>query len=343
MQDFMVSIYPSTEGSFLASYIHPISRKRVREYFKNKAEAIGFKSMIEDKFKRNRVANYQDLLVEDLVVLFMQDRPKTDFSKMKRYTNDFTETFGQFKIDALTSGVLKTWLDQIEKEGSLKKVTMRGIKSDIDVFFRYLIERDIISDSPLTPIYYQKEVPEISARNILSKSQINELLQSANAYSPGYFYPILKVFSETAAKLSEVIDLTWQQVDFETKQVSFPGTTKSQPRKIKISDELLSVLEKRRKSTGYAFLTYYKEPFTKTKLARLVNEFKIKTRCSLKWTLMDLRHSYAVSYLRSGGDIRKLQYILGHNNVFDTRRLYSEALLKTEPAIIDFNPLDIGS
>lgn len=340
MQNFIVSIYPSPGGTFLTSYMHPISKKRYREYFKSKTEAETYKNQIEEKFKRGRIKNYQDLYVEDLVVLYMQEYPKTPFSKMKRYTNDFAETFGQFKIEELNSGVLKTWLDQIQREGNLKLVTMKGIKSDMDVFFRFLIAKDVISESPLAPIYYQREVPEIGARNILSKNQINEILDSAKAFSPGYLYPILKMFEETAAKTGEIMDLTWLNLNFETKEVHFPGSVKSQSRILKISDELMAALEKRKKMTGYIFMTYYKEQFSKTKLARLINEFKIKTNSKDKWTLMDLRHSYAVNYLKSGGDMRKLQYILGHNNVFDTKRLYAEAANK-ESYPVEFNPFDI--
>ncbi len=90
-------------------------------------------------------------------------------------------------------------------------------------------------------------------------------------------------------------------------------------------------------------MTYYKEPFTKPKLARLVNEFKIKTRCEIQWTLMDLRHSFAVNYLRSGGDIRKLQYSLGHENIYDTKRLYSEAIIKADSKTVELSPFEIGS
>ncbi|MFZ4402819.1 MAG: tyrosine-type recombinase/integrase [Pseudobdellovibrionaceae bacterium] len=342
MQDFIVAIYPSSEGNFLASYLHPLSKKRIREYFKTKEEANTYKKKIEEKFRRNRVANYQELLVEDLIVLFMQDHPKSEFTRMKRYTADFAETFGLFKIQDVSRGVLKIWLDQIQKENDLKEITMRGLKCDIDSFFGYLIKKEIISESPLTSVYYRKTVPEIAARNILSKKQIEDLLESAKAYSPGYFYPIVKMFTDTAAKPNEIVDLMWNQVRFETREIYFPRTLKSQERRIKISEELIAILEKRKKATGFVFMTYYKEPFTKTKLARLINEFKIKTSCKIKWTPMDLRHSYAVNFLRTGGDIRRLQQILGHDNVFDTRRLYAEALAEREPIEIQ-SPFEIGS
>ena len=41
---------------------------------------------------------------------------------------------------------------------------------------------------------------------------------------------------------------------------------------------------------------------------------------------MDLRHSYAVNSLKDGKPTRELQKILGHNNVYDTKKLYGELL-----------------
>lgn len=92
------------------------------------------------------------------------------------------------------------------------------------------------------------------------------------------------------------------------------------------------------------FLTYYKEPFTKTKLARLINEFKIKTKSKIKWTHLDLRHSYAVNYLKTGGEIKTLQYLLGHYKVFDTKLLYGEVIKNKiyKPEVI-LNPFEMGS
>ena len=219
---------------------------------------------------------------------------------------------------------------------------MQGIKCSIDVFFKYLVKKEVISESPLTTIFYQKIAPDIKSRNILSKNQIEELLVKSKAFSPGYLYPIIKILVETAVKPNEIVDLNWKQIDLEAKEVFFPKTDCAQERRVKISDELASIFEKNKKMTGLVFLTYYKEPFTKNKLRRLIEEFKVKTACKLPWTPMDLRHSFAVNYLLERGDMKQLQYILGHNNVFDTKRLYSEVLnkkLKTEV----LNTFEIGS
>lgn len=56
--------------------------------------------------------------------------------------------------------------------------------------------------------------------------------------------------------------------------------------------------------------------------ARAFNEFKAKGFYRRAWNLLDLRHSYGTNFLAGGGRLRELQYLMGHENIFDTRRIY---------------------
>ena len=75
-------------------------------------------------------------------------------------------------------------------------------------------------------------------------------------------------------------------------------------------------------------MTYYKEPFTTKKISRVVMEFKRKKLYHANWCPMDLRHSFAVNFLKQGEELKELQYLLGHYNVFETKRLYGEITKK---------------
>ena len=110
--------------------------------------------------------------------------------------------------------------------------------------------------------------------------------------------------------------------------VRFKGKIKTQERSLKISNELAKIISMKKRSSNFVFQTYYKENFTSFKLIRAINEFKLKGNYKGEWCPMDLRHSFAVNFLTNGGDIKELQKILGHNNVFDTKRLYDEAVEK---------------
>ena len=194
---------------------------------------------------------------------------------------DFIETFGDHSVYGVTSESLKEWLDHVQVENDLKEITMRGLKCQIGTFFNFLQERDIISESPLSVIYYEVQTRPLKSRNLLLPQEIRDLMKALKDYSPGYLYPILKLFEETAAKNFEIIELTWEQIDFVRNSVTFHKRDKVQGRTLKISDELVASLrlkfkEDHQRKQDKVFMTYYKEPFTHQKLRAAVNEFRKK-------------------------------------------------------------------
>lgn len=325
MKDFEVSILPIKGGEFFTTYTHPLTKKKIRQRFTTRQEAFAFKQSMEDNYTRRPVDNLFSLNVSELVHQFNLDRPTNPFAKSKKmHFIDFVETFGTYKVEELTTDILKAWLDQVQKENNLKNISMRSIKCDVDYFFKYLSEKDVISDSPLTTIYYERSAPPVSARNILSPEEIGDLLKALKAFSPGYLYPLIKMFAETAGKTTEVTELLWNDINFDKGEVHFVQTSGSRERTLKISDEMIDMLKKKKTRKGHVFQTFYGETFTKNKIRRAIIEFQVKASFKKDWTPMDLRHSFAVNYLRAGGTLKALQYVLGHNNVFQTKQLYGE-------------------
>jgi integrase len=151
---------------------------------------------------------------------------------------------------------------------------------------------------------------------------VEKLLETVKKYSPGYLYPIIRLFAETGAKVTEVVDLKWSQVDCVRRTIQFSGTDKSQGRVVPISDQLAVLLSKNLRETGVVFKTFYREPFTRTKLTRAINEFKSRGVYRRDWNLLDLRHSFGLNFLTQDGSLRDLQSLMGHANVFDTKRIY---------------------
>jgi len=143
-------------------------------------------------------------------------------------------------------------------------------------------------------------------------------------------HPIVKLFAETAAKTSEIVDLTWLDLDLDGQLVRFKKQTKIQARTLDLSNELTKILRllKSNSKAERVFQTHYKESFTNVKVTRAINEFKGKSSFKKSWSPMDLRHSFAVNFLKEGNSVRELQKILGHNNVYDTKKLYGEVLSK---------------
>lgn len=323
MKDFSVIIFADKTGQFTTSYLHPLTQKRIRSSFKTREAAKQHKEEIEKKFRKRQFADLMNLTVGELLNWFMLEVPDNSLHKYsKLHFADFAETFSDYRIEALTSDVLKVWLDQIQQENDLKDISMRKIKCDFGGFFKFLIEKEVISTSPLTSVYYDRVQIPVYSRNILPETEIKNILETARDFSPGYLYPLLKMFVETGAKSSEVADLTWKDIDLDKRQVKFKQTTSSRERTLEVSEELASLLSKKKSKQGHVFLTYYGEPFTKCKLGRAVTEFKVKSKFSKNWSCSDFRHSFAVHFLSKGESLNKLQHLLGHSNVYQTKQLY---------------------
>lgn len=323
MKEFTVNIYPVKTGMFFTSYVHPLTKKRVRKSFESKTEAQEHKYIIEERFRKTKFKNLMELNVGELLNLFILEVPNNPLSKYsKLHFADFAETFGDFKVEKMSSDALKVWLDQIQKENNLKDMSVRKVKCDFDSFFKYLVVKDIIAESPLTEIYYERITPPVHSRNILSESEIKRILEAVKEFSPGYLYPLIRIFAETGAKSTEVVELDWRDVDLENGKVKFKRTSSSCERVLSISHELIQILNKKRSKQGHVFVTYYGEPFTKNKLGRAVTEFKVKSKYPRDWCASDFRHSFAVNFLAKGRSMNDLQYILGHSNVYQTKQLY---------------------
>lgn len=312
------------DGTMLASYIHPLTRRKIRRTFASVIQANDYKSKIENKFCAVDITSYGNMTLEELMILFLNEKPNSTFFRMRLHLIDFTETFGHLHIHNLTTDMLRAWLDQVQQENKVADTTMRSIKCTLDRLFEFLTEKEIISESPLREIYYRKTAADAIVRNHLPSHEIEKLLDAVKKYSPGYLYPIIKLFTETGAKVTEVVELKWSQVDCIKRTVRFDGTDRSQARVAPISEELAGLLSKKQRETGVVFKTFYREPFTRIKLTRAINEFKAKSIYRRNWNLLDLRHSFGVNFLANGGNLRDLKAIMGHASIFDTRRLYGD-------------------
>lgn len=124
--------------------------------------------------------------------------------------------------------------------------------------------------------------------------------------------------------MTEIIELKWDQVDCIKRTIEFVGTDRSQSRTLPISEELAMFLSKKQRQNGFVFKTYYREPFTRVKLSRAINEFKGQGLYKRDWNLLDIRHSFGVNFLTQGGTLQELQLLMGHANVFDTKRIYGQ-------------------
>lgn len=134
------------------------------------------------------------------------------------------------------------------------------------------------------------------------------------------FARLILVASLTGMRQGELLSLTWRQVDHNRKVVNVGRSKTDLPRAIPLEGPLLSE----------AFRTLTGTPRHKTSplvfwhgdgksYANFSANFRAwRERNSIRFRFHDLRHYFAVMYLRGGGYIYDLQAILGHVSIKTT-------------------------
>lgn len=135
-----------------------------------------------------------------------------------------------------------------------------------------------------------------------------------------YLKPIIICALQTGMRKSEILNLQWQQVDFQKGFIEILRTKSGKARKIPISSKFkITLKEIFKKANGiYVFVN----PTTNKPYVDIKKAFKslIERAEIADFRFHDLRHTVATRMVESGVDLLVVQEILGHANIQTTMR-----------------------
>ena len=147
---------------------------------------------------------------------------------------------------------------------------------------------------------------------------------------------ILEVLFSTGLRVSELVSLSRDQINFRTREISVIGKGRK-ARLVFLDDEAAMILSrylKKREDDFKPLFTRLKGPKPKDptedpdgeswrlsarSVQRLVEKYVKKSGISVDATPHTLRHSFATDLMRSGADIRSVQEMLGHKSISTTQ------------------------
>jgi site-specific recombinase XerD len=141
---------------------------------------------------------------------------------------------------------------------------------------------------------------------------------------------IIQLLLDTGLRASELCDLRWE--DFDTTGCTVMGKGNKE-RYLPISEPCRKSLEEYRlkergkcSATGFAFVGPNGNPLDRTSLRQIL--VRIGERAGVPNVFPHrFRHTFAINYLRNGGDIYTLQAILGHEDLEMCKRYLAIARL----------------
>lgn len=206
-------------------------------------------------------------------------------------------------------------------------------------FLRYLVKNDYKTMSP-----DKIELPRIGDRQIkfLTGTQVDRLLNSPTLATINGLRDkaILEVLYSTGLRVSELVSLDRQKIDFNSREFGIKGKG-GKSRVVFLSrraSRWISKYLKRREDHYKPLFIRHKgnvdpsTPDEKMRLTprsvqRMVKKYSRKIGLPFGATPHVLRHSFATDLLIAGADLRSVQEMLGHKNV-QTTQIYTHVTNK---------------
>jgi integrase len=158
-------------------------------------------------------------------------------------------------------------------------------------------------------------------------NQVEQLHRSL----PARLRPLVRLLEQTGLRLEEAASLSWRQVDLHRAALQVERSKTGRARSVPLSPAAAGTLHGTPRRLGCAWVFWH--PTRDGGADRYHNLasylHQLRKAAGVPFRTHDLRHLFAVRYLRDGGSIYALQQILGHSTIATTE-LYLDFLTPEE-------------
>ncbi|MCM3140478.1 tyrosine-type recombinase/integrase [Bacillus safensis] len=258
----------------------------------------------------------------------------------ERTIGDYCAHFGEFlaetaldpamPITAVTEDHFHTYITIMLKKRGLSPVTINIRLGGIKSLFSKMVERGLINESPCGRV--TKLRTDQTVVKSLTDSQVKRFFSVIDKDTFAGFrdYVAFYLSLKCGLRSNELEGLEPSDVDFDNKVLMLPGAINKNrknrmiPITDKVADNLHQLLLETEDYFGEVkkvFVNQYGDEMAKEHLRKRAAKYagmaNLKGEC--RASIHSLRHTFAINYLRNGGDIRSLQKILGHADLESTQ------------------------
>ncbi|MGN0708407.1 MAG: tyrosine-type recombinase/integrase [Faecalibacterium sp.] len=293
--------------------------------------------------QRYKIMRKKSLNAQNQFALY--DSLKQDFLDEKKYSGLSAASLRNYEYD------LKLFLDFL-KENSLP-LNEQGFKK----FCAHLMDSDMTTSSVnhylrsvRAFLYWAMEHNEVSAfrikliraedtvKDVYTQEELAALIRppkATDSFVTWRSWAITNFILGTAAREATVCQIQMRDISFDEKIVVFRHLKNKHVQILPMSDALYSCLRKytslwRQNALleDFLFVSYYNEPLTTNALRHSQTRYN-KSRGVEKTSVHLFRHCFVKNWCMEGGNVFKLQKVLGHSTLAMTQHyanLYSDDL-----------------
>ncbi len=244
-----------------------------------------------------------------------------------------TQTETDVKIDKLLLeadvNTIRRFMADLGLHQYSKSTTARKLAT-LRSFYKFLVKRDYVKSNPVTTIKTPKQDKKLP--KFLEYEQVQRLLNTppANSWLGARDRAIMEVLYSTGMRVSELVALNMDDVDFLSEVIHIRGKGKKERICPIGSSALRSIqcyIEYRNKrmanDSGFdskvLFANKHGKRLSARSVRRKMDKYLIEAGLDPSISPHTLRHSFATHMLNNGADLRSVQELLGHQSLSTTQ------------------------
>ncbi len=268
------------------------------------------------------------LKFSDALAQYLEQDNGRDQSKHQRLKY-WLSVFKDKPVGKVTRQQVKAELKTLSE--SKAPATLNRYKAALSSFYRFLSEEYDIEHNPTKGI---KQSAEDNARTrFLSNKELPRLLDACKRSEWERLYLLVLLAITTGARRTELLTLTWDAINFQTKTAHLPKTKNGEQRILTLTADAIAELMRFRQIGGYVF------PHNRHQGAYFRN-FDCHWREALQsagikdFRFHDLRHTCASLLAMNGASLLEIAQVLGHKSITMTQR-YSHLCIEHKASLTD--------
>lgn len=257
----------------------------------------------EKRYSENTIISYQNDILQ------FQDFCITAFD-----CNDI--------IQAQTS-FIRSWLASLKESNLTAKSINRKI-STLKSFYKFLLRNKIVSENPLSKII----TPKISKRlpSFVEQKDLETLfnhVEFADDFEGKTQKITLQLFYYSGMRLSELINLKINQIDYSYQQIKVLGKGNKEriiPANKDLLNQIQSLIQLRPETeVDNVFITEKGKPLQPRYVYGFVKQYLSMVTTVKKKSPHVLRHSFATHLMNNGAELNAVKELLGHSSLAATQ------------------------
>ena len=263
---------------------------------------------------------WEEIKVEDALELFIRKQKIRNLAPdtITYYTenlNKFIEFIGNKTVYEIKPIDIDNYVETLINR-ELKPVTINTKLRSIRAFLYWCMSNNYMPSYKISAVKQDEEVPDT-----YTNKELLRLLKKpkSNTWTELRTWAFINFAVGTGCRLSSILEVRVGDLDFNNKLITIRHSKARKQLRLPMSDSLADAMHFYLKfwnaeEKDVLFCNSKKERLARTTIEQDVRKYNIG-RGVMRTSIHSFRHSFARNYIKAGGDVVKLQRLLGHSNI----------------------------